>query len=69
MKQIQFIGFLLYHLFSVIAVALLFLSIVVVAEKISWYLLLVYIPVIWFTYHVELINYRSKKTIAVKKKN
>ncbi|MER3463805.1 MAG: hypothetical protein C4329_04680 [Chitinophagaceae bacterium] len=68
MKQIQFIAFLMYNLFSVILVALLFLSVVVIAEKLSWYILLVYIPIMWLAYHVERTNYRRKKPVAIKKK-
>jgi len=69
MTQIKFVAYLLCNFLSVIIITLLFLSVVVVAERISWYLLLVYIPIGWYTYQTELVSYRNKKPAVVKKKS
>jgi hypothetical protein len=67
MKQIQLIAYIISNIILFVLVALAFLSIVVIAEMSSWYLLLLYIPIGFVTYHTEAVRYKNKKHAVARK--
>jgi len=69
MKQFHTIMYLLYNVLLFSIVAILLISIVIIAATNSWYYLFLFLPVLLYIYKREAINYKKKKYTRTGKKS